>query len=137
MQTGVRRARRRFRAVMVAAVALAVLPSVVVLVYTGVWMGPGRQVLFLGLAGALAYTGATWARWGLSLWFGVTGLTFLLAAFVAAALSARPWTETVGPQVLVGVLYLGFAAIFARSVGMDEWLESRRRARDAPDRSSR
>lgn len=111
---------------MVAALGLAVLPSVVVLVYTGVWMGLGRQVLFLGLAGALAYTGATWARWGLSLWFGVTGLTFLAAAFVGAALSARPWTETVGLQVLLGVLYLVFATIFGLSFGMDDWLESRR-----------
>ena len=98
MEAEIRRARRRLQAVMVAAFGLAVLPSVVAVFFTGEWIGLGRQVLFVGLAGAFVYTGAEWARWGLSLWFGVVGLTFFLAGFVGAGLSMGPSMGTVAPQ---------------------------------------
>lgn len=110
---------------MIAALIVVVSPAIVVLFYTGMWMGFGRQVLFLGLAGALVTRGAKWARWGLALWFGLMGVVFILAGLVASALATQPATATVAPQVLLGVLYLMFAAIFALGFGIRGWLEFR------------
>ena len=134
MATEIRRGHRQFQAVMVAALAVVVAPSVVALLYTGEWIGLGAQVLFLGLAGALVYTGAEWARWGLALWFALMGLIVLLAGFVASGLSLRPSIADVAPHILLGVLYGIFATIFALSFGIDEWLDSRRRARELAQR---
>lgn len=111
---------------MVAAVALAILPSVGVLLYTGEWIGLGWQVVFLGLIGALVQTGATWARWGLSLWFGLTGIVVLVAGYVGLRLSLEPSVADVAPHLVVGVLYLTFATVFGASFGIGGWLDARR-----------
>ena len=116
---------------MVAALAVVVVPSFMVVIYTGEWIGLGGQVIFVGLAGALVYTGAKWARWGLALWFGLMGLIVLLAGFVAAGLSLRPSIRDVAPHILLGVLYEIFAMIFALSFGINGWLDFRgQRARE-------
>jgi hypothetical protein len=114
---------------MAGALAVVVLPSVAVLLYTGEWMGLGVQVVFLVLAGALVRTGAEWARWGLAVWFGLAALIVLLAGFVAAALSLRPSIRDVAPHLLLGVLYGMFAVVFALSLGIGRWLDWSRRSR--------